>query len=125
MTWLKAGALSSFRRPDLWTPTGSPGGPRLRRAWRVDPAGFSFFFFVFFSFFFFRFVVRPRRMSPPVARAPAGWGQSQAAQARGLERSLPLTDGFWVERRRGLRVEGGLVRAAAPGQGLAFGAGSH
>ena len=51
MTWLVA-PLSSIRLPDLWTPTGSPGGPRLRRAWQVVPAGIGVRFFLFVSFFF-------------------------------------------------------------------------
>ena len=79
MTWLKAGAPPSYRRPDLWTPTGSPGGPRLRRAWRVDPAGFSFFFFrfflVFFFFSFFFFVLSCGRVGCPrlwLGPRPAG-----------------------------------------------------
>ena len=85
MTWLVA-PLSSIPLPDLWTPTGSPGGPRLRRAWRVVPAGIVVFPFIFFWVFFsFRAATlgtgslgaRPRWALRSGVWAPAGWGLLQ------------------------------------------------
>ena len=111
MTWLVAGGsvvVSMAGSVDAHRLSGraaAPAGVAGRSRW----FWVFLFFFVFFCFFFVYFFfcraapkgtrsldARPRRMSPSVARAPAGWGLSQAAQARGLGRSFRLTDGFLV-----------------------------